>query len=385
MNSTKFVLIFFLIWRLLLFLPLFVSEQVLSYRQGYDYTNIWKFTKPYEPVSSFLIYPWANFDGVHYLSIAGNGYNNENLGFFPLFPIAIRAGSTIFGTGEAFDATQFFVGFFISNFAFFIALLVLYKLIELDYPIKTARLAILFLLVFPTSFYFGSIYSESLFLLVTLFSFYFIRRKQTPLSSLVGFFAAITRLIGIVILPAIIYEIFEQEKRIKKWLTSILPLLIVPSGLVGYAYFNWLKAGDVLSFIKAHGNIGTSRSVENIVVIPQTLFRYGKILLNLPLSQFEWWIALLELATFIFVAFLLFYAWKKGVRFSYILFALMAFLIPVSSGTFTGLPRYVLVLFPIFIALALVQNKWIKLTYIILSSLLLFILLMFFSKGYFVA
>lgn len=385
MSGLKFVLISFLVWRLFLFLPLFVSEQVLSYRQGYDYTNIWKFAKPYEPVLNFLLYPWANFDGVHYLSIAGNGYNKENLGFFPLFPAAIKILSAIFDSEQTFGAGQFFSGFLIANITFLAALLVLYKLINLDYSEKTARLAILFTLFFPTSFFFASIYSEGLFLLLVLCAFYFIRRKQTSISSLFGFLAAITRLIGIAILPAIIYEIFEQEKRIKKWLTSILPLLIVLSGLVGYAYFNWVKAGDALSFIKAHGNIGTSRSVENIVLIPQTLFRYIKILLNLPYSQYEWWIALLELATFVFVVALLFVAWKKKIRTSYLIFSLFAFLIPVSSGTFTGLPRYVLVLFPIFIALALIKSRWIQIAYVVISTVLLFILLMSFSKGYFIA
>lgn len=385
MKGLKFVLISFLIWRLFLFLPLFASELLLEYRKGYDYTNIWKFAKPYEPVSNFLLYPWANFDGVHYLSITGNGYNNENLGFFPLFPLAIRAGSTLFGTGETFGVTQFFTGILLSNLAFIAALFVLYKLIELDYPIKTARLAILFLLVFPTSFYFGSIYSESLFLLLALLTLYLARKKQLLTGSFFGLLASLTRLLGIALLPALIYELFRKEKTIKKRLIGSVSLLLIPLGYAGYSFVNWTISGDAFSFIKAHGNIGTSRSVENIVLIPQTLFRYGKILFSLPYSQFEWRIALLELVTFTFVALLLFYAWKKGVRFSYILFALVAFLIPVSSGTFTGLPRYILVLFPIFIALALIKNRLIQIAYVTTSLILLFILLMFFSKGYFIA
>lgn len=385
MKGLKFVLLSFLVWRTLLFLPLFVSEQALSYRQGYDYTNIWKFTKPYEPVSNFLLYPWANFDGVHYLSIAGRGYTNDDLGFFPLFPLTISASSSSFGTGEAFGAAQFFAGFFVSNLAFIAALFVLYKLIELDYPIKTARLAILFLLVFPTSFYFGSIYSESLFLLLALLTLYFARKKQLFAGSFLGLLASLARLVGIALLPALIYELFRKEKTAKKRLIAALLFLIIPLGYIGYSFFNWTISGNAFSFIQAHATLGNARSVDTVILIPQTLFRYGKILFSLPHSQFEWWIAVLELATFIFAALLIFYAWKKGVRFSYILFALVAFLIPASSGTFTGLPRYTLVIFPIFIALALIKNRLVQIAYVTTSLILLFILLMFFSKGYFIA
>lgn len=401
MSGLKFVLIAFFVWRIALFLPLFASEQLLSYRPGYDYTNIWKFTKAYEPVSHFLIYPWANFDGVHYLSIAGSGYNNENLGFFPLFPAVIGLTSSLFGGGETFGAIQFFAGFLLSNLAFLAALFVLYKLIELDYSLKIAKFTILFLLVFPTSFFFVSIYSESLFLLLTLLSFYFARREKWFLAGIFAMLTTLTRLVGITILPALLFEFFKpffqppflQPRRfhapnLRGWTRAILaglPILLIPIGFLGFALYNRMLTNDAFYFIKAHGTLANSRSVETVILIPQTVFRYGKILLSFSYMHFEWWIALLELATFVFVAALLFVAWKKKVRLSYILFALIAFLIPVSSGTFTGLPRYVLVLFPIFIALALVKNRLIQVIYMVISSILLFILLLFISKGYFVS
>lgn len=383
MSGLKFVLISFLIWRALLFLPLFASEHFFSYRQGYNYTNIWKFTKPYEPVSSLLLYPWANFDGVHYLRIANDGYTN-NLGFFPLFPFVIRAISALFNGNQTFGAIQFFAGFLLSNFAFLTSLILFYKLIELDYSAKTAKLTILFLLVFPTSFFFGSIYSESLFLLLVLLTLYLARKKQLFVGSFFGLLVSLTRLVGIALLPALIYELFREQKTVKKRIIGSLSLLLIPLGYIGYSFFNWALSGNAFSFIKAHATLGNARSVDSVILIPQTLFRYGKILLTLPYSQFEWWIALLELAAFVFAALLIFFAWKKGVRFSYILFALVAFLIPVSSGTFTGLPRYVLVLFPIFIALALIKNRLIQVAYVVISVVLLFVLLMFFSKGYFI-
>ena len=110
-----------------------------------------------------------------------------------------------------------------------------------------------------------------------------------------------------------------------------------------------------------------------------------KIILSIPYSQFEWWIALLEITTFFIVSFLLYLSWKKKIRLSYLIFSVPCFLLPIFSGTFTGLPRYSLVLFPIFISLALINQKLIKLFYVIIAPILLFLLLMFFSKGYFIS
>ena len=105
----------------------------------------------------------------------------------------------------------------------------------------------------------------------------------------------------------------------------------------------------------------------------------------MPANSYDWMIALLELISFLFTAFMLYFAWKKKLRRSYLIFAFINFAITISTGTFSGLPRYIITIFPIFMALALLKNKILKLSYIIISPILLFILLMLFSRGYFVA
>jgi hypothetical protein len=149
--------------------------------------------------------------------------------------------------------------------------------------------------------------------------------------------------------------------------------------------FNYLKWGNAFYFIQAQGNFLNGRSVDSIVLFPQTVFRYIKIFMTVGPGIFEWWIAILEISTFIFVSVMFFVAWKKKVRLSYILFAFICFLIPISTGTFSGIPRYVIVLFPIFIALAMVKNRFIKIAYSIIGFSLLLILIALFSKGYYIA
>ncbi|MBI2074630.1 MAG: glycosyltransferase family 39 protein [Candidatus Levybacteria bacterium] len=393
MQKIKFILIVFLIWRLFLFLPLFLGYLLLASRSGYEYTNIWKFISPYYPVSSFFLYPWANFDGVHYLRIAGDGYTN-NGGFFPFFPLIIHVASLAFGGSSVFGSVEFFSALILSNIFFLLAFIVFYFLIRFDFSEKIAVSSIVFLLLFPTSFFFGSIYTESLFLLLSLLCFFHARRKEWLQAGILGSLLTATRIVGISIFPVILYEFIVAEKvqlafrqkkdRLKLFIKS-LPLYFIPLGLLSYMWFNVLKWGNAFYFLKAQGTLMNGRSTDSIILFPQTLVRYAKILPTVSFYQYEWWIALLEISTFIIVSILLFVAWKKGIRFSYILFSLFCFLIPVSSGTFTGLPRYSVVLFPIFIALALINNKKIQIAYAIISTVLLFILLMLFSRGYFVA
>lgn len=381
MQAFRKFFFFFLAWRLLLFLPLIVGYLFIPYRAGYDYTNLWKFIQPYWPVDNFLLFPWANFDGAHYLSIAAQGYNNDE-GFFPFFPIVIRVVATLFGGGETFSASYFFAGLAVANVAFFGSLFFLHKLLRIDYKETVAKKSILFLLLFPTSFFFASIYSESLFLLLALASFYYARKKQWLLASIAGMLLSATRIVGISILPALAIELYLQEKKLLT--RNVFFLLLIPLGLVSYMYYNAVTFGHEFAFLEAHTKLGTNRS-DVIVLFPQTIVRYINILATLTSSQFEWRIALLELCVFFFASALLFTAWKKKVRASYLVFAILSFLIPVSSGTFTALPRYIVILFPIFITLALIKNKWLQNVYIIVGALLLFILLMLFSRGYFVA
>ncbi len=222
-----------------------------------------------------------------------------------------------------------------------------------------------------------------LFLLLSLLSFYFARKKHWILASICGMLLGATRIVGMSIFPVLLYEFFRQTRTIIH--VRVLPLLFIPAGIVTYMFFNLSNWGDALHFLHVHGTLGNSRSTDTIVLFPQTIFRYFKILTTVSTSQYEWWIALLEIVTFFVVSLLLYVAWKKHVHFSYIIFAIFCFLIPISSGTFTGFPRYAAVLFPIFIALALLKKREIKILYITFSIMLLFILLLLFSRGYFVA
>ena len=161
----------------------------------------------------------------------------------------------------------------------------------------------------------------------------------------------------------------------------MLPVLV----FAGYLWFNYLNWGNALYFLQTQGELNNGRSTTSIVLFPQTMVRYIKIFITVSPRIYEWWIALVEFISFLFAGSMVYIAWEKNIRFSYILYSVFCILIPASSGTFSGLPRYIAILFPIYITIAMGGNKAMKILYGIVSGILLFILLMVFSRGYYVS
>lgn len=386
----KKILGLFLYWRLFLFLPLFVAHLVIPQRRGYEYTLLPYYIKTASPLNHFFLSPFANFDGVYYMMISGVGYT-VNAGFFPFFPLLVKFFTLPFGQIDPFAMTQYVVATLLVSGLTLGSLVLLYKLVLFDFSKSIAMQSIIGLLFFPTAFFLASFYSESLFLFLSLTAFYFARKRKWWLSGLAGVFLSATRVVGIVLLPALLWEWFVwwRDKKVKKTtksvLTSLLPIFLTPLGLLGYMVYNFTKWGDSLFFVHAQGNFFNNRSVSSIVLFPQTVLRYAKILTTVSSRQFEWWIALLEVASVFFALTMLYFAWKKRVRISYILFAVCALLIPGSTGTFTGMPRYTLTLFPVFIAVALIKNTYVRYSLYTVFFLLQILLFTLFAKGYFIS
>ncbi|PIT88927.1 MAG: hypothetical protein COU27_02960, partial [Candidatus Levybacteria bacterium CG10_big_fil_rev_8_21_14_0_10_36_7] len=72
-------------------------------------------------------------------------------------------------------------------------------------------------------------------------------------------------------------------------------------------------------------------------------------------------------------------------RRSYILFSILALILPTLTGTFSSIPRYALVAFVIFPTLALIQNRFLRYTILIVGLLIETIISAFFLRGYFVS
>ena len=140
--------------------------------------------------SHLLLAVWGRWDAVHYIDIATKGYQGTDMAFFPLYPFLIRVVG-------AFAGNHLIAGLLISNASFFFGLLYLYKLLEHEYDRTVARRAIFYISIFPSAVFFSAVYTESLFFMLTVASFYYMRAHRWWLAGVIGFFAALTRVEGI--------------------------------------------------------------------------------------------------------------------------------------------------------------------------------------------
>src|SRR4051812_44586727 len=83
-----------------------------------------------------------------------------------------------------------------------VAMVVLYRLAALDLPRRRAERAVLLTAIFPFSFFFGAVYTESTFLLFTVLSFYCMRTGRWAAASASGAVATATRVTGVLLCPA---------------------------------------------------------------------------------------------------------------------------------------------------------------------------------------
>ena len=104
-----------------------------------------------------------------------------------------------------------------------------------------AQQTIWYLALFPTSFYFSVVYTEGLFLLLTVSAFYCAQRGWWLPASLLGALSAATRFVGALLIIPLAYEWFQQKPR--NWKYG-LTLLIIPCGLLAYMLYLQLNNGS---------------------------------------------------------------------------------------------------------------------------------------------
>jgi hypothetical protein len=194
---------------------------------------------------------WNHWDTVWYTIIAdsGYGYDKRAAAFFPLYPLLVRGANHVL-PGGSFEAALI-----LSLLTCFAAMVMVHRLAtEIAGPVIAKR-TIFYLLAFPTAFYLAAAYNESLFIALAAGSLYFMRRERWWLAGLLAGFASATRLAGILLAFAFLYEYLRQRGfsplRIR-W--NLAWIALAPSGLILYALYCARALGDPLYFEKAQVN-----------------------------------------------------------------------------------------------------------------------------------
>lgn len=378
-SEIKFIITSFLIWRISLFVILYFAIRLMPFHANFLGGGSGNYlTNPY-------FWAWGNFDGQHYVNIAQNGYGFGEYTFFPFYPLVIRLFGFIFGD-KLLNLN--FIGQVISNISFLIGLVGFYKLARIDFSEKVARLSVVLLLLFPTSFYFAGVYTESLFFALLVWAFYFIRLKKYLPGSILGALLTFSRPVGIFVLPAFFCEWLVQNWHEKNKIKKLpFNLILIPTGLFSYMFYLKNHLNDAFAFFSEQVYVGEHRS-SHIILLPQILYRYiFKIFPNQNINYFPG-IFFTFLEFFIGVGYVLliavlFYA----SRLSYAVFALLAYLTPTFLGSFSSMPRYVLIIFPVYLVLAqyLSKSKTKLFAFCLISSILLIISFALYSRGFWIS
>lgn len=367
-KDIKNILVGFIFWRLALFFLGFFALTLFPHQiEG----------RVFYPENFDFLSSWANWDGGHFIGIAKNGYvKDSQYAFFPLYPILIKLVSFL-TLGNLLIA-----GLIVSNIFAFWSLLVFYKLSRFDLNVKESQKAVLYFLFFPTAFFLGAVYSESLFLFLSLCAFYFARRGNYLSSSIFASFASATNPLGIILVPALIFEYLAKQKfSFANIRYEIFYFLVAPLGLLSYMTFLFLERGDPFIFLTAQANW------QRELTFPwTTLFSFSRPLFILDFfGSYAYSQRILEFIFALFAVFIFIFSFRF-VRKSYFIFGFLFLISFFSTGSLVSSPRIILPLFPMFIYLAILgRNFLFDFSYLFFSALLSTMFLALFLNGFWIA
>jgi hypothetical protein len=319
---------------------------------------------------------WSRWDAAHYLNIAQNGYTSVGedrflVVFFPLYPTLIAVCQVFF---RDFRASAFIV----SAIASVALALVFRELVRLDYSEKTAQFAVLFLFIFPTSYFLHIPYTESLFLAVTIGCFLAARKKMWLAAGALGAAACLTRINGLILIPALAFEVWEDFRQTRRFERQWLFLLLIPAGFGGYLVLNYLVTGNPFMYM---------------VYQREHWYRYFRFpwegiwetvkFINSPKPTEAMMNGVQELL-FVGIGLFVTIAGWRYLRNSYRVWMAANWLLFVTTSFVSSVPRYTITLFPLFILMARTARKsWLlQVLYIVWSVLFLALFSTQFVRGW---
>jgi hypothetical protein len=204
-----------------------------------------------------LLSPLARWDAAWYLRIAESGYGGSDVraAFFPLYPLLVRAVASPVG---ASPSALLVAAYAVALAAFLGALVLLHRLVSLELGRPLAQPALLLLAVFPAAVFFGAPYSESLFLLLAVGAFYAARTGRWAWAGAAAAGAAATRSAGVLLLLPLVMLWWGSGRGVpplrgghaaSRRLRDAAWFLLGPLGLAAYAAFLGLAEGDAWRFL----------------------------------------------------------------------------------------------------------------------------------------
>ncbi|MDR0896399.1 MAG: hypothetical protein LBN04_00935 [Oscillospiraceae bacterium] len=289
---------------------------------------------------------WRGADVEHFVRIAEHGYEPgteyaNRIVFFPMLPLLMRLVGFVLPFGVEF------AGIVVGNIALLGACLLLFRLcLSHDMEPIEGFLAVCFLLAFPFGVFLQMCYTEPPFLLFSIGCVLAARRGRWLPAGALGMLAALTRNMGVLLVVPAAYEYLRQREAGDKGLRAV-PLLLIPAGLGVYLGLNAALYGDALAFL---GYQQAAPWYQNFALFSDTVVQQVGMALEHP-----------ALAPVIYVPqLLLFFAVlgalgigaRMGISPGLVLLGGLLVLASYSASWLISGGRYMLAVFPMYMALA---------------------------------
>ncbi len=323
---------------------------------------------------------WTRWDAVWYVSIAQEGYTNlprnewgqADTAFFPLYPFLIRALTLVVRDPYA-------AGLLISNLSFLVALLLLFHLVRAQYGDQIAKRTVVLLAVYPFSFYFTAVYSESVFLLAVTAGFYFGARRQWFWAAASAALAGATRVVGILAAAGLFLLYLEQlQFRWRRIKPNILWIALAPSGLLGFMTLLTVRFGNPIQFVESQYVEGWGKGVDVFRAIALLRGLSFSALLSGSYPAMD----LIHLSIFVLALATLALSWRR-LSIAHAVWAVS--MLFASFSLWRSMGRFAAVIFPLFIALAFLLGDSRYQIFLLFSTLLLALFTIMYTHLYWVS
>jgi hypothetical protein len=357
-------------------------------------------TEPGRRTAGEVVGVWSQWDAKNLLSIAHGGYGSPYLSaWYPLYPGGARLVAWVFVGHYALAGVVVALGAAIAAFV------LLFMLAEQRLGPDGARRAVLYLALFPTSLYLQAAYAESIYLVLALAVFLLAERGSFTLAGVAAGAALLTRPTGVALLPALAVMAWRSPRRPR----ALGALAIAPALFLVYPLVLWLQLGDPWLFVHAETHSAGHRyvssagpfgglwdgtragwaAVEQLASGSHTHRYWADVHLEdvdpIPVAiehLHEFLACLLFLGLAVVV-------WRR-LPLQYGLFTLVSLALPLatptSSSPLLSLPRFGMVVFPLFLGLAdLGRHRWVHLAVLAVFSLGLLWAVVYWGRGSWVA
>ncbi|TFG41116.1 MAG: hypothetical protein E4H48_06575 [Syntrophobacterales bacterium] len=297
------------------------------------------------------------WDSYWYLDIAEKGYylrgenTQANVVFFPLYPLLVSL------VGHLTGGDRVLAGWILSSVFLALAVAMLTQLTRVFHPDIDPMRPAMFLLVYPTAFFLNAVYTESLFLFLSLAMVYCALKRNFVMAGVCAALASATRIAGLFLFVVIFVEFVQAFGWRALFTRRVWPLALAPSGILAFFAYHWVSFGDFFIFLKVQKTFGRdfNSHLKDLLAVHN----------NPDLVH-----TVLDLSYTALIIVLAFLALRRF-RPSYGIYMLVSLAVALSTGTALGIARYGMVMFPVYLIGAGIRSPVGRHAWLFSSALLL--------------